>query len=110
MRALNPALAFVLELAAFAAFAIWGASSFEGVAAILAAVMAPAAAIALWAVFAAPRSARRLPPAQRLPFQLVVFGLAAAALATSGHPVAALVLGVLAAINTFSLKEHREND
>jgi hypothetical protein len=94
MRALSLALKFLLELAAFAGLAYWGAQT-----SVLLAIAAPALAIALWAVFAAPRSERRLPTPARVPFELGVFGLAALALLAAGAPVAALVLAVLALVS-----------
>ncbi len=99
MRTLSLALKFLLELAAFAAFAYWGAQTGNGVVSVLLAVAAPALAIALWALFAAPRSARRLATRPRVCFELAVFGLAAVALLAAGAPVPALVLAVLAVIS-----------
>jgi Protein of unknown function (DUF2568) len=87
----------VVELAAFAAFAYWGASVASGAAAVLVAVAAPALAIALWSQLAAPRSERRLPSTSRIPFELTVFGLAIVALLAAGAGTAALVLAVLVA-------------
>jgi Protein of unknown function (DUF2568) len=87
-------LKFLLELAAFAALAYWGATVN-----IALAILAPAAAIVLWALFAAPRSARRLPTATRVPFELAVFAAAVAALFAADAPVLALILGVLVIVN-----------
>ena len=95
----NLALAFAVELGAFAAFSVWGASSFDGALAVLAAVVAPMAAVALWGVFAAPRSSHRLRPAPRFGFQFVIFGLAVVALIAIDHPLAASIFGGAAAIN-----------
>lgn len=100
MRAFSLALKFVVELAAFAAFAYWGASVGSGAVAVLLAIAAPALAIALWAVFAAPKSARRLPTATRVPFELAVFGLAVVALVAAGALTAAIALAVLAVTST----------
>ena len=98
MRAANLALKFLLELAAFAALAYWGADI-----SIVVAIAAPAVAIALWAVFAAPKSARRLPAATRIPFELLVFGAAVAGLAAAGAATAAAVLGVAVVVNAVLL-------
>jgi hypothetical protein len=100
VRAFSLALKFVVELAAFAAFAYWGASVGSGAVAVLLAIAAPALAIALWAVFAAPKSARRLPTATRVPFELAVFGLAVVALVAAGALTAAIALAVLAVTST----------
>ena len=94
MRAANLGLKFLLELAAFAALAYWGADI-----SIVVAVAAPAVAIALWAVFAAPKSARRLPAGARIPFELLVFAAAVAALFADGAPTLAVVLAALVVIN-----------
>jgi hypothetical protein len=95
MRTLSLALKFLLELAAFAALAYWGAQT-----SVLLAIAAPALAIGLWAVFAAPRSARRLPTRPRIRFELAVFGVAVLALVAVGAPVAAVVLAVLVVLST----------
>jgi hypothetical protein len=60
----------------------------------------PALAIVLWALLAAPRSTRRLPPAARIPVELCVFGLAIVALFWAGASTAAVVLAVLVATST----------
>jgi len=99
MRPLSLVLKFLVELAAFAAFAYWGASVGSGLWPVVLAIAAPAAAIALWARFAAPRSGRRLPAAARIPFELGVFALAVVALVVADLPVAALVLAVLAIVS-----------
>ena len=99
LPAANLALKFLLELGAFAAFAYCGATVADGALAVVLAIAAPALAIGLWSVYAAPRSDRRLPRARRVVFELGVFGLAVVALATAGEPAAAIVFGVLAAVN-----------
>lgn len=99
MRAANLALKFLLELAAFAALAYWGATAADGVPAVVLAVAAPALFIVLWGRFAAPRSDHRLPARSRIPFELGVFALAALALVLAGRPVWAAVFAVLAVVN-----------
>jgi ABC-type spermidine/putrescine transport system permease subunit II len=64
MKPANLAVKFLLELAAFAAFAYWGAETGTGATAVVLAILAPAAAVAIWSVFAAPRSSR-WPPGPR---------------------------------------------
>jgi hypothetical protein len=98
MRGANLALKFLLELAAFAALAYWGATVN-----IVLAILAPVVAIVLWAVFAAPRSNHRLPTAARVPFELAVFGAATAALFAADAPVLAIVFAVLAIVNAVLL-------
>jgi hypothetical protein len=100
LRAANLALKFLLELAAFAALAYWGATTGGGAVSILLALAAPAVAVALWAVFAAPRSERRLGEAARIPFEIAVFAVAVFALVAAGAPVPALLLAALVLVNT----------
>jgi hypothetical protein len=97
VRVLSLGLKFIVELAAFAAFAYWGASVGDGAVPVALAIAAPAVAIVLWGAFAAPRATRRLGSAARIPFELGVFGLAVVALFAAGAPVAAFALAVAAA-------------
>ena len=87
MKAANLALRFFLELAALAALAYWG----WGVTWVLA-IAAPAAWIALWATFGSPKARITLSTPQRIGFEALVFGAAAAALGAAGQPVWAVVL------------------
>jgi hypothetical protein len=103
LRGSSLALKFLVELAAFAAFAYWGASVGSGATSVALAIAAPALAIVLWGTFAAPRSKRRLATAARIPFELSVFGLAVVALFAAGAPAAAVVLAVLVATSTVLL-------
>lgn len=99
LRSANLALKFLLELAAFASFAIWGAHGESGATALVRAIVAPLIVILLWGRLAAPRSRHRLPTATRIPFELTVFAVAVVGLALSGLVVWAIVLGVVMAIN-----------
>lgn len=99
--AANEVVAFLLEFAALGFLSWWGfGAGHEGALRILLGVGTPALAIALWALFAAPRA--RLRP--RLPFVLVVkavvLGGGAAALYGVGHPTAAGVVAVVTVVNT----------
>jgi hypothetical protein len=87
MNAANLALRFFLELAALAALAYWGWS----VTWVLA-IAAPAAWIALWATFGSPKARVTLETPQRIAFEAMVFGAAAAALSAAGQAVWAVVL------------------
>lgn len=100
LRALSLALKFLVELAAFAAFAYWGANVGSGVVSVVLAIAAPALAIGLWALFAAPRSQWRLATSPRVGFELSVFGLAIVGPLVIGARVAAVVLAVLVAAST----------
>jgi hypothetical protein len=95
VRSANLALKFLLELAALAAVAVWGADTGSGLGAVLLAVAAPLVVALLWGRFAAPRASRRLSTSSRIPFELGVFLLAAIALVACGHTVAAVVFAAL---------------
>jgi hypothetical protein len=103
IKSANLALKFFLELAALAAFAVWGADSESGALAVAHAIIAPLIVALLWGRFAAPRSRHRLPRATRIPFELTVFALAVVALLTVGHTAAAIVLAAVMAINAAAL-------
>jgi len=97
----NAVLRFALELCMLAAFAYWGSRSTGSTAANAAiAIAAPLAAVAVWGRFMAPRSQHRLPEPRRIPLEIVLFGLATAALAVAGEPGLAIAFGFTAAVNT----------
>jgi len=99
----NLAIKFVLELAALTLLAYWGAVAGSGVWAVVLAVAAPAVMIALWARFAAPRAAGRLPLPARIPLEMGLFALAAVAGFAAGATVAATAFAVVAALNAAGL-------
>jgi len=99
LRAGNLALKFGVELAAIAALAYWGASLDGSVLPIVMMVLAPAVMIALWGRFAAPRARRRLSRGARIPFELSILLLAAAALLAAGEPAWAAVLAATVLLN-----------
>lgn len=103
MKQVNLAVKFLLELAAFASLAYWGASTGTGAAPVVLAIVVPLTAIVVWGVFAAPRSSRRLPLVARAPLELGVFALAAVALAAAGSVVLAIVFAAVAALNAVGL-------
>jgi len=93
-------LAFVAELAALAALAVWGWSAGGSTAGrLLLAVAVPLVAAVLWGVFAAPRARVRV-PALTLLVKVVVFGAAVVALFATGHPVLAIVLAAAALLSS----------
>lgn len=103
MKALNLGLKFLLELAALAAFGLWGATVGSGLTAVVLAVALPLVGAALWGRFAAPRARRRLPLRLRAPFELGVFALAALALWGAGAPAWGAAFAVIAAANALLL-------
>ncbi|WUQ34277.1 YrdB family protein [Streptomyces sp. NBC_00234] len=97
----NEVLAFFLELAALACLGWWGFATPDGtVARLLLGVGTPAAAIVLWALFAAPRARFSLPLAGVLLVKAVVLGGGALAVLGLGHPLAALTFAVVLVANT----------
>jgi hypothetical protein len=100
LRFANDALAFLLELAALAALAVWGfTAGTSWPLRILLGIGAPALMIVVWGFLLAPTADHRLTMPWLLVVKLVVFGLAAAALAAAGHPRLAVVFGVLVVVN-----------
>jgi hypothetical protein len=95
----NLGLKFLLELAALAALAIWGASLSPAVTAVIVAIAAPLAMAVVWGAFCAPRASRRLPLPARAVLELAVFALAALALVAAGDRLAAIAFAVLVAVN-----------
>jgi len=93
-------LAFLAEIAALAALAVWGWSAVDPTAGRPAlAVAAPVVAAVLWGVFAAPRAPVRI-PALTVLVTVVVFGAAVLALLATGHPVWAIVLAAAALLSS----------
>jgi hypothetical protein len=102
MRAGNMALAFAVELAMLAGFAVAGWAATEAWwLRIALAVALPGIAIALWAVWAAPKASKktRLAPRPLLVFKLAMFAAATLAWWLAGLPFAASVFGTLAAVH-----------
>ena len=80
-------LAVGCELAVLVALAVAGWLGADGTLLSLAlAVALPGLAVAMWGVWTSPRSPHRLPLPWRVAVQVVLFGLAGAALAAVGHP------------------------
>lgn len=99
--AANEGLAFLLELLAVVCLCWWGFTAGDGLAVhLLLGIGLPAAGIALWGTFAAPRARIRLPLAGVLVVKAVVLGGGAFGLYRVGHPVAAVVLAVVMVANT----------
>ena len=91
------AVRFLSELALVAVLAWAGAgASLPAVGRIVLAVAAPVVAMIIWGRWLAPRARRRLSDPLRLVIELVLFALAAAALALTGPVVAAVLFAVIA--------------
>jgi Protein of unknown function (DUF2568) len=98
-RAGNLALKFGIEVAAIASLGYWGSSLDGSLLSAVMMVLAPAAMIALWARFAAPKASRRLPLSGRIPLELTVLLGAALALLAAGQGAFAAVVATAVVLN-----------
>ena len=100
LKSANLALRFILELCALAAVAYWGSQVSSHTAVnVVAAIISPLVVAAVWGTLLAPKASRRLEPPTRWLLELVVLGLAVAALAASGAAVLAVILAAVAILN-----------
>ncbi|MGW0389556.1 YrdB family protein [Streptomyces sp. NPDC003042] len=105
---LNDALAFLLEVAALFALAVWGYRQGGGlVGGVLLGTVVAAAAALLWGAFAAPKSRYDVPLPAVLAVKAVVFGAAALALAGLGHGSAAAWFAGIVFLNTALVTYYR---
>lgn len=106
--ATNLTVKFLLELAALALLGYWGAVTGDGFGAVVLAVVAPALMAVVWGMFAAPRAARRLRAAARIPLELGIFAVAGVAGFAAGAVVISTVFVVLAVLNAIGLTVFRQ--
>jgi hypothetical protein len=100
VRAINLAIRFFLELAAFAALGLWGWRIGDGgLTGSVLAVVLPLIAIAAWGTFVAPRSLLRPPSAVRFAVEIAVFAAAVAGLFATDRPGWAIALAVIYLVN-----------
>jgi hypothetical protein len=100
IKGANLALRFLLELCALIALGYWGFATGSGaIAKVVLCIGAPLVAAVVWGVFVAPRAPVELPGVLVLLLQVLVFGSAAAGLATTGHRTLALMFAVVVVIN-----------
>lgn len=98
----NLGLAFLLELAVVAALLYWGLVTGSNILTkIVLGIGVPVVAIILWAVFGAPRSARRLQGNWYWLLRVVFDAVGVVALYAAGQHFLALILGLLALLNCF---------
>ncbi len=95
---------FAVEVAAVAAFGVWGWRAGTGVSAYALGIGAPAAMIVAWGLFTAPKALFNTPPMVREGLAMGVFALAAEALYLAGEPLLAMVLIVVAVLNSVQLR------
>ena len=100
LKVANLALAFLLELAALAAFAWWGYQTGDGALAKFGlAIGAPLVVAVFWGLFVAPRAVFSLSPVWRLLLAMIVFGAAAIALFVTGLTALAWAFLIIAVLN-----------
>ncbi len=91
-------IAFLLEVAMVAAFSFWG-FKFSAPWNYIVGIGVPAAVVVLWSLFLAPRASHRIPLPVIPQVSLLIFLLAAVALAVAGLPAPAVMLAVVGAAN-----------
>lgn len=96
----NLALVFAVELAALAAFGVWGAQAVSPtLGRWLLGIVAPLVAAVLWGLFCAPRAAISLPKLAVVSLKLAMLTAAVLALASTGRPDAAAALAVIGGLS-----------
>ncbi|MFF8618997.1 YrdB family protein [Streptomyces sp. NPDC015350] len=104
----NELLAFLIELAALVMLSWWGFTAGDDTTAhLLLGLGAPAAAAAVWGLFAAPRARFQLPLAGVLLVKAVVLGGGVYAVHAMGHTKAAVLFGIVVAANTAAAETFR---
>jgi hypothetical protein len=101
LKGANLLLRFLLELCALGAVGYWGFKTGSGIAVKIGlGIGAPLVVAVVWAVFISPRAPVHLPLPLSLLLQVVIFGLAAAALAVAGHHILGWVFVAVVVINS----------
>ena len=101
LKASNLALRFLLELTALGALGYWGVQrGGSTVVNVTLAILLPLAMIVVWFFFVAPKARFGGARATRLALGLVVFFVAAAAIANTGHTTLGWAFGAIALVNT----------
>ncbi len=99
LKAANLTLRFVLEVCAIFAVGYWGWHSHSGLWRWLLVIAAPAAWIALWALFGSPKARINLSAPAHLGFEIVMAGVAAVALYAAGRHELAIGFAVVCVVN-----------
>jgi hypothetical protein len=100
LRAANLAVRFVVvELGALAATGYWGYETGSGVVRVLLAIAAPALVVTAWALLVSPKRKYDLPKPARMAIELVVLGLASAALWSVGQHGLAIAFAAVAVVS-----------
>jgi hypothetical protein len=105
LKLINLGLAFLLELCMLVALGYWGFHTGQStVAHIAVGVGAPVLAAIFWGLFMAPKAVWPVSTPLHLVFVVLIFGLAALALASAGQPVLAWVFGAVSMLNQVMLR------
>ena len=100
LKGANLVLRFLLELCALGALGYWGFKTGSAtITKIGLGIGAPLVAAVVWGAFVSPQAPVQLPGLLVLVFQVLVFGLAAAALVATSHQTLALVFVMIVVIN-----------
>ncbi len=100
IKLLHQLTAFLLEIGMLIALGMWGFQSDRStLEKYLLGLGLPLAAVTLWGVLAAPKSAHRLDLPYRLVFSILLFELAAFLLYRLGHIKLAIAFGCLAVVS-----------
>ena len=100
MKAVNDLVRFLVELGALFAVGWWGFHEHAAwVAKLLFGLGGPFLVAAVWGRWMAPRSPHRAPEGTRAVLEVLIFGLATAALVASGATGAGVVFAVVAGVN-----------
>jgi hypothetical protein len=104
-RGLNLAIAFLIEIAALAAFCWWGFTLSSPLwTRVIAGIGAPVVVAIVWGLFAAPRARFTLGFGPTMAVKFVVFALATAALITGGAVVLGILFAVIVVVNTVLIR------
>jgi uncharacterized protein DUF2568 len=100
IKGANLLLRFLLELCALGAVGYWGIKTGGGMAAKIGlGIGAPLLVASVWAIFVSPRAQVHLSFTLSLVLQVLIFGLAAAAVAATGHRTLAWAFVAVVVIN-----------
>jgi hypothetical protein len=100
----HAAVRFLLEMGALVAYGYWGVRAVPGTTSLVLGVGIPLVVATLWAVFAAPKSPRRLAGRRLVAFEAAVFGGAALALVAAGRPILGVCFAAVAVVNRLRLR------
>jgi hypothetical protein len=100
LKGANLLFRFLLELCALGAVGYWGFKTGSGIAAKIGlGIGAPLVIAVVWAIFVSPQAPVHLSLALSLLLQVLIFGLAAAALAAAGYRTLGWVFVAVVVIN-----------